>query len=164
MHYIFFLQWDRDNLVFYKARGNAECKEVGTLISHAYKYPPPPYPPPQHTQFIWPQVGGQERGWGPSPPQHTQFIWLQDGGWERGWGPLKISLAAQNCQSLNISTKNKKTSLKINAVTKSNCEIIFLSDTRLNSDRQSYAIHDLNKRFLHKWYYGDSKKSPYACV
>jgi hypothetical protein len=59
-----------------------------------------------------------------------------------------IEFGIQNCQSLNISTKNKKTDLKINALMKKGCDIIFLSDTRLNSTRQSNAIFDLEKKFL----------------
>ncbi len=54
--------------------------------------------------------------------------------------------------SLNISTKNTKTDLKILAITKQNSDIILLSDTRLNTNKQSSATHDLQKKFRLKGY------------
>jgi hypothetical protein len=57
-----------------------------------------------------------------------------------------INISSQNCLSLNISTKNNKTDLKILALTKSNHEIVLLCDIRLNSLKQSAAIHDLEKK------------------
>jgi exonuclease III len=63
-----------------------------------------------------------------------------------------LEIGAQNCQSLNISTKNKKTDLKINALQKKNCDILFLSDTRLNSEKQSHAVFDLEKKLLSAGY------------
>jgi exonuclease III len=53
---------------------------------------------------------------------------------------------------LNVSTKNSKTDLKILAITKKNSDVILLSDTRLNTNKQSAAIHDLPKKLLHKGY------------
>jgi hypothetical protein len=58
-----------------------------------------------------------------------------------------IEFASQNCQSLNIATKNKKTSLKINAILKKKCDVVFLSDVRLNSNIQKHAVFDIEKRF-----------------
>ncbi len=39
-----------------------------------------------------------------------------------------ITISAQNCLSLNVSTKNNKTDLKILALTKNNSDIVLLSD------------------------------------
>jgi len=64
----------------------------------------------------------------------------------------ELSFSCQNVLSLNVSTRNSKTDLKILAVTKKNCDIILLSDTRLNSDKQVAALHDLTKKFLLKGY------------
>jgi hypothetical protein len=61
--------------------------------------------------------------------------------------PKDLEFGIQNCQSLNISTKNKKTDLKVNALVKKKCDVIFLSDTRLNTDKQAHAVHDLCKKF-----------------
>jgi exonuclease III len=63
-----------------------------------------------------------------------------------------LSFAAQNVLSLNVSTKNSKTDLKILAVTKNNVDVVILSDTRLNTDKQSASIHDLTKKFLFRGY------------
>jgi exonuclease III len=59
---------------------------------------------------------------------------------------LNLSFGAQNCQSLNISTKTDKTLKKILAIVKKGEDIIFLSDLRLNSDAQVHAVHDLEKK------------------
>jgi len=58
----------------------------------------------------------------------------------------------QNVLSLNVSTKNSKTDLKILATTKGNQDIIILCDTRLNSLKQTAAIHDLIKKFRLRGY------------
>ncbi len=52
--------------------------------------------------------------------------------------------------SFNISSKNKKTFHKINAVTRDKADIIFLCDIRLNTIKQSYSVHDLEKNSLLK--------------
>ncbi len=54
--------------------------------------------------------------------------------------------------SLNISTKNNKTDLKILALTKNDNDIVLVSDIRLNSLKQSAAVHDTEKKFLLKGY------------
>jgi len=63
-----------------------------------------------------------------------------------------LTIASQNCLSLNISTRNNKTDLKILALTKHSHDIILLCDTRLNSTKQSAAIHDIEKKFKLKGY------------
>ncbi len=57
----------------------------------------------------------------------------------------ELSFSCQNVLSLNVSTRNSKTDLKILAVTKKNIDVILLSDTRLNLDKQTAALHDLTK-------------------
>ena len=59
---------------------------------------------------------------------------------------------SQNLLSFNISTTNSKTLQKIQAITKEKNDIVFVSDTRLNSYVQNYAIHDLEKKFNFKGY------------
>jgi len=63
-----------------------------------------------------------------------------------------LTFAIQNVLSLNVSTKNSKTDLKVLAVTKNNFDVVILSDTRLNTDKQSASIHDLTKKFLFRGY------------
>jgi uncharacterized membrane protein len=57
-----------------------------------------------------------------------------------------LKILSQTCQSLNISTRNKKTQ-KILAITKTIADVIFLSYSRLNSYVQMAAINNL-KKFL----------------
>ncbi len=64
----------------------------------------------------------------------------------------EITIASQNVLSLNVSSKNSKTDLKILALTKGDSDIIILCDTRLNSRKQSAATHDLMKKFRLKGY------------
>jgi uncharacterized membrane protein YukC len=52
---------------------------------------------------------------------------------------------SEYCQSLNISTKNDKTTKKILALVKEKEDFIMLSDLKLNSNAQNHAIHDLEK-------------------
>jgi exonuclease III len=69
--------------------------------------------------------------------------------------PLKfpsISFLTQNVQSLNISTLCKKTSRKIISVTRERDDVIFLSDIRLNSNKQTAAVLDITKRFSFRGY------------
>jgi exonuclease III len=58
--------------------------------------------------------------------------------------PLKIY--SQNCQSLNVSTRNKKTSQKLIALCKLDADIILFSDIRLNSLVQTSALNDITKK------------------
>ena len=50
---------------------------------------------------------------------------------------------------------------KVNAITKGKSDIIFMCDMRLNSYHQSFAIHDLEKKFTSKGYdlFHNSKRS-----
>jgi exonuclease III len=59
-----------------------------------------------------------------------------------------LRFSAQNCQSLNISTKSDKTLKKLLAIVKSGEDIIFLSDTRLNSNEQKHAVNDIEKKIF----------------
>ena len=58
----------------------------------------------------------------------------------------ELNFMSQNLLSFNISTTNSKTSQKIQAITKEKIDIVFISDIRLNSYVQNYAIHDLEKK------------------
>jgi exonuclease III len=52
-------------------------------------------------------------------------------------------------KTVNLSIfpqKIKKTDLKVNALCKKNCDVIFLSDVRLNSVKQTHAVFDLGKK------------------
>ena len=55
-------------------------------------------------------------------------------------------------RSLNISTKNDITIQKILAICNTKSDFIFLSDLRLNSSRQSSAIHDVEKHLFFNGY------------
>jgi len=65
---------------------------------------------------------------------------------------LGISLGIQNVRSMNISTKNDLTTQKILAICNIKTDIIFLSDLRLNSNKQISAVHDLEKKFFFNGY------------
>ena len=71
-----------------------------------------------------------------------------------------LTFSAQNCNSLNVSTSCPKQLKKIAAITGSKCNIIFLSDLRLNN---SETVNDLKKTFLgcsslqYDFYYNSSK-------
>jgi exonuclease III len=73
----------------------------------------------------------------------------------------KLNFACQNVCSLNISKPNKKTHSKLITVTKSGADIIFLSDTRLNSDKQVAGVNDIAKKmkFLGYSFYHNSRKN-----
>jgi exonuclease III len=73
----------------------------------------------------------------------------------------KLNYSCQNVCSLNISKPNKKTYAKTAAVVRGCSDIIFLSDTRLNSDKQSSSLHDIKKKFkfLGFNFYHNSKTS-----
>jgi hypothetical protein len=73
----------------------------------------------------------------------------------------KLNFACQNVCSLNISKPNKRTHSKLITVTKSGADIIFLSDTRLNSDKQIAGVNDIVKkiRFMGYSFYHNSRKN-----
>ncbi len=50
--------------------------------------------------------------------------------------------------SLNVSKPTKKTYNKIAAFTRGNSDIIFHCDTRLHSDKQTSALHDIEKKLF----------------
>jgi hypothetical protein len=60
----------------------------------------------------------------------------------------KINICCQNVCSLNVSKPTKKTYNKIEAFTRGNSDIIFLCDTRLHSDKQTSALHDIEKKLF----------------
>ncbi len=64
----------------------------------------------------------------------------------------ELTFTCQNVLSLNISSTNSKTDLKILAITRGSPDVVFLSDTRLNSRKQNAATHDLLKKFRLKGY------------
>lgn len=57
-----------------------------------------------------------------------------------------MSFLSQNMQSLNISSKNVKTDLKIKLVTKAQHDFVFMSDTRLNTVSNTYGKGDIAKK------------------
>jgi hypothetical protein len=71
----------------------------------------------------------------------------------------KINFSSQNVCSLNISKPCRKTYAKLIAVTKSGADIIFLSDIRLNSNKQIAGVNDVEKKckFLGYSFYHNSR-------
>jgi exonuclease III len=78
-----------------------------------------------------------------------------------GTTKLNLFCISQNCQSLNISTKNCKTGKKLFALTKIGADIIFMSDIRLNAHVQTAAINNINKTLEFNGY-NFNYNSPYA--
>ncbi len=58
----------------------------------------------------------------------------------------KLNFMCQNVCSLNISKPSKKTHSKLISVTRSAADVVLLSDTRLNSDKQIAGINDIEKK------------------
>jgi exonuclease III len=58
----------------------------------------------------------------------------------------KINVSCQNVCSLNISKPGRKTYSKLISVTKSESDVIFLCDTRLNCDLQIVGVNDIKKK------------------
>jgi exonuclease III len=58
----------------------------------------------------------------------------------------KINFSCQNVCSLNISKPSGKTRRKLSAIVKDGADIIFLSDTRLNSSKQIAGVNDIEKK------------------
>jgi exonuclease III len=71
----------------------------------------------------------------------------------------KINFSCQNVCSLNISKPGRKTYAKLAAITRSGSEVIFLSDVRLNSNKQVASVNDIEKKlkFLGYNLYHNSK-------
>jgi hypothetical protein len=64
----------------------------------------------------------------------------------------RINFSCQNVCSLNISKPNKKTNNKLITITKNGADIIFLCDTRLNSDKQIAGVNDIVKKLRFRGY------------
>jgi len=62
------------------------------------------------------------------------------------------SISIQNVRSLNISTIDDLTTQKIIAICNLKSDFIFLSDLRLNSNKQISAVHDLEKKLFLQGY------------
>jgi exonuclease III len=73
----------------------------------------------------------------------------------------KINFSCQNVCSLNISKPSKKTNSKLITITRNGADIIFLCDTRLNSDKQIAGVNDITKklRFMGYTIFHNSRKS-----
>jgi len=73
-----------------------------------------------------------------------------------------LSFGIQNCNSLNVSTSCPKQLKKIKAIIDLNCDIVFLSDLRLNKNP---GVTDIEKSFLagsskkHKFYFNSTMNS-----
>ncbi len=70
-----------------------------------------------------------------------------------------INFSSQNVCSLNVSKPGRKTYAKLAAITRSGSEVIFLSDVRLNSNKQIASVNDIEKKlkFLGHNLYHNSK-------
>ena len=60
----------------------------------------------------------------------------------------EITFKSQNVRSFNISNTSKSTELKMLSLIKEKDDIIFVSDTRLNTDIQKSALNNLEKKLL----------------
>ncbi len=60
----------------------------------------------------------------------------------------KLNISIQNVCSLNISKPGPKLHSKLIAITKSESEVIFICDTRLNSNVQTVGINDIKKNLI----------------
>ncbi len=72
------------------------------------------------------------------------------------WIGLGLSVAAQNCNSLNVTSSIKNQDLKISSIVGYKADVILLSDTRLNG-RDRAVSERLNLHY--KMYHNSSKKS-----
>ena len=60
----------------------------------------------------------------------------------------EITFKSQNVRSFDISNANKTTELKMFSLVKEKDDIIFVSDTRLNTEIQKSALNSLEKKLL----------------
>ncbi len=72
------------------------------------------------------------------------------------WIGLGLSVAAQNCNSLNVTSSIKNQDLKISSIVGYKSDVILLSDTRLNG-RDRTVSERLNLNY--KMHFNSSKKS-----
>jgi hypothetical protein len=57
-----------------------------------------------------------------------------------------INFACQNVCSLNVSKPSKRTHEKLVAITNCGSDVIFISDTRMNSDKQIAGVNNITKK------------------
>ena len=69
-----------------------------------------------------------------------------------------LKITSQNVRSFNLSVLSENTDTKIHAVVRSKGDIILLSDTRLNSEKNTVPVNRITKKlgflgydFLHNW-------------
>jgi exonuclease III len=72
------------------------------------------------------------------------------------WLGFGLTIAAQNCNSLNMVSSSKIQDMKISAITEYKCDIILLSDTRLN--KRDHNVSD-KLRLMYTMYHTSSKNS-----
>jgi exonuclease III len=72
------------------------------------------------------------------------------------WLGFGLTIAAQNCNSLNMVSSSKNQDLKISAITEYKCDIILLSDTRLN--KRDHNVAD-KLRLMYTMHHNSSKNS-----
>ncbi len=58
----------------------------------------------------------------------------------------KINFSCQNVCSLNVSKPSKRTHDKLISLTNCGSDIIFISDTRMNSDKQIAGVNNIIKK------------------
>ncbi len=72
------------------------------------------------------------------------------------WFGFGLTIAAQNCNSLNMVSSSKNQDMKISAITEYNTDIILLSDTRLN--RRDHTVSD-KLRLMYNLHHNSAKNS-----
>ena len=68
-----------------------------------------------------------------------------------------LKITSQNVRSFNLSVLSENTDTKIHAVVRSKGDIILLSDTRLNSEKNTVPVNSITKKlgFLGYSFYGE---------
>jgi exonuclease III len=72
------------------------------------------------------------------------------------WLGFGLTIAAQNCNSLNMVSSSKNQDMKISAISEYKTDIILLSDTRLN--KRDHTVTD-KLRLTYKMYHNSTKNS-----
>jgi exonuclease III len=72
------------------------------------------------------------------------------------WLGFGLTIAAQNCNSLNMVSSSKNQDMKTSAITEYKTDIILLSDTRLN--KRDHALSD-KLRLMYKLHHNSTKNS-----
>ena len=65
---------------------------------------------------------------------------------------LKLTFRSQNVRSFNLSTTNDSTLHKILCISKTKADVVFLSDTRLNTEVNKSGLNNLTKNFFFNGY------------